>query len=178
MLLVFVVVVAKGGDSSAPSLFDLSGTSFDGVTYGIVLAVLGFVGFESAASLGAEARNPHRSIPRAVIGSAVLVGVLYVFASIASVLGFGSVDALTGSAAPVSDLAELYGLRSIVWIVDLGVAASFFAVTIASINAASRVLSRWARRTCCPRHSAGRTAGTRRRTWRSPPSRRSSPWCR
>ena len=140
VLLVFVVVVAKGGDSSAPSLFDLSGTSFDGVTYGIVLAVLGFVGFESAASLGAEARNPHRSIPRAVIGSAVLVGLLYVFASIASVVGFGSVDAFTGSAAPVSDLAERYGLSSIVWIVDLGVAASFFAVAIASINAASRVL--------------------------------------
>lgn len=140
VLLVLVVVVVRGGDSSAPSLFDLSGTSFDSVTYGIVLAVLGFVGFESAASLGAEARNPHRTIPRAVIGSAVLVGVLYVFASISSVMGFGGVDALSSSAAPVSDLAERYGLGSIVWIVDLGVAASFFAVAIASINAASRVL--------------------------------------
>jgi amino acid transporter len=140
VLLVLVVVVARGGDSAAPSMLDLSGTSFDGVTYGIVLAVLGFVGFESAASLGAEARNPHRTIPRAVIGSAVLVGVLYVFASISSVMGFGGVEGLSGSAAPVSDLAERYGLGSIVWIVDLGVAASFFAVAIASINAASRVL--------------------------------------
>jgi amino acid transporter len=140
VLLVLVVVVVRGGDSAAPSLFDLSGTSFDGVTYGIVLAVLGFVGFESAASLGAEARDPHRTIPRAVIGSAVLVGLLYVFASISSVLGFGGVEALSGSAAPVSELAERYGLSSIVWIVDLGVAASFFAVAIASINAAARVL--------------------------------------
>ncbi|WP_448616686.1 APC family permease [Modestobacter sp. URMC 112] len=140
VLLVLAVVVFRGGDSAAPSLFDFSGTSFDGVTYGIVLAVLGFVGFESAASLGAEAKNPHRTIPRAVIGSAVLVGVLYVFASIASVMGFGGTEALSGSAAPVSELAERYGLGSIVWIVDLGVAASFFAVAIASINAASRVL--------------------------------------
>ena len=61
--------------------FTLEGLSFDGVTFGIVLGVLGFVGFESAASLGAEARNPHRTIPRAVLGSAVLVGVLYVFAA-------------------------------------------------------------------------------------------------
>ena len=140
VLFVLVVVVVRGGDSSAPSLFDLSGTSFDAVTYGIVLAVLGFVGFESSASLGAEARNPHRTIPRAVIGSAVLVGVLYVFASISSVMGFGGVEELSGSAAPVSELAERYGLGGIVWIVDLGVAASFFAVAIASINAASRVL--------------------------------------
>jgi len=140
VLLVLVVVVARGGDSAAPSLFDLSGTSFNGVTYGIVLAVLGFVGFESSASLGAEARDPHRTIPRAVIGSAVLVGLLYVFASISSVLGFGDVAALSKSAAPVSDLAEKYGLGGIVWLVDVGVAASFFAVAIASINAASRVL--------------------------------------
>ena len=139
-LLVLAVVVFRGGDSAAPSLFDFSGTSFDGVTYGIVLAVLGFVGFESAASLGAEAKNPHRTIPRAVIGSAVLVGVLYVFAAISSVMGFGGTEGLSSSADPVSELAERYGLGSIVWIVALGVAASFFAVAIASINAASRVL--------------------------------------
>src|SRR3954451_24139556 len=138
VLVVLLTVVVKNGFDS--SQFKFQSFEFNGVTFGIVLAVLGFVGFESAASLGAEARNPHRSIPRAVIGSAVLVGVLYVFASIASVLGFGSVDACTGSAAPVSDLAEKYGLGGIVWLVDVGVAASFFAVTIASINAASRVL--------------------------------------
>jgi amino acid transporter len=98
VLLVLVVVVARNGLTAGPSQLDLSGTSFDGVTFGIVLAVLGFVGFESAASLGAEARNPHRTIPRAVIGSAVLVGVLYVFATYASVLGFGGTTELSESA--------------------------------------------------------------------------------
>ncbi|SNS36616.1 amino acid/polyamine/organocation transporter, APC superfamily [Geodermatophilus pulveris] len=140
VLLVLVVVVVRGGDGAAPSQFDLSGTSFDGVTYGIVLAVLGFVGFESAASLGAEARDPHRTIPRAVVGSAVLVGLLYVFATYASVLGFGGTEGLSGSAAPVSELAAQNGLGGVTWLVDLGVTASFFAVAIASINAASRVL--------------------------------------
>jgi amino acid transporter len=140
VLFVLVVVVARGGDSSAPSQFDLSGLTSDGVTFGIVLAVLGFVGFESAASLGAEARDPHRTIPRAVIGSAVLVGVLYVFATYASVLGFGGTEALSASAAPISDLAAQNGLGGVTWLVDLGVTASFFAVAIASINAAARVL--------------------------------------
>jgi amino acid transporter len=140
VLFVLVVVVARGGDSSAPSQFDLSGLTSDGVTFGIVLAVLGFVGFESAASLGAGARDPHRTIPRAVIGSAVLVGVLYVFATYASVLGFGGTEALSASAAPISDLAAQNGLGGVTWLVDLGVTASFFAVAIASINAAARVL--------------------------------------
>jgi amino acid transporter len=140
VLVVLVVVVARNGIDSGPSQFSVDGLSFDGVTFGIVLAVLGFVGFESAASLGAEARNPHRTIPRAVVGSAVLVGVLYVFATYASVLGFDGAEALSGSAAPISDLAARNGLGSVTWIVDLGVTASFFAVIIASINAASRVL--------------------------------------
>jgi amino acid transporter len=140
VLVVLVVVLARNGISSGSSQFSLDGVTFDGATFGIVLAVLGFVGFESAASLGAEARNPHRTIPRAVIGSAVLVGVLYVFASYASVVGFGSAEGLGGSAAPISDLAEQNGLGGVRWFVDLGVTASFFAVIIASINAASRVL--------------------------------------
>ena len=140
VLVVLVTVLIRNGVSAGSDQFTLEGATFDGVTFGIVLAVLGFVGFESAASLGAEARNPHRTIPRAVLGSAVLVGVLYVFATYAEVLGFGGPEGLAASGAPISELADSNGLSGIKWIVDLGVTASFFAVVIACINAASRVL--------------------------------------
>ncbi len=140
VLIVFVVVVVQNGPSFDTSQLQLEGATFDGVTFGIVLAVLGFVGFESAASLGAEAKNPHRTIPRAVLGSAVLVGLMYIFATYASVLGFGSAESLGLSAAPVSDLATDVGMDAFTPVIDLGVTASFFAVSIASINAASRVL--------------------------------------
>jgi amino acid transporter len=140
VLLVLIVVLARNGFSVDTSQFRLDGVTLDGVTFGIVLATLGFVGFESAASLGAEARNPHRAIPRAVLGSAVLVGLLYIFASYSAVLGFGGADALAASGAPISDLATANGLGGVTWLIDLGVTASFFAVVIASINAAARVL--------------------------------------
>ena len=136
--IVIVTVLVKQGISTEQ--FSLSGLSFDGVTFGIVLAVLGFVGFESAASLGAEARNPHRTIPRAVLGSAGIVGVLYIVAAYTMVLGFNGPDGLTQSAAPMTDLADRYGLSSVAWLIDLGITASFFAVTIACINASSRIL--------------------------------------
>ncbi|MCW2676545.1 MAG: Amino acid permease [Modestobacter sp.] len=140
VLLVLVVVLVRHGFAVDTSQFRLDGVTFDGVTFGIVLAVLGFVGFESAASLGAEARNPHRAIPRAVLGSAVLVGLLYIFASYSSVLGFNGPEGLSSSAAPISDLASTNGLSGVTWLIDIGVTASFFAVIIASINAAARVL--------------------------------------
>jgi amino acid transporter len=142
VLVVLIAVLVKhgAGSGAGSSQLKLTGASFNGITFGIVLATLGFVGFESSASLGAEARNPHRAIPRAVLGSAVLVGVLYVFAAYTSVLGFGGPDKLAASAAPITDLAQASGLGDFSYVVDLGVAASFFAVSIASINAASRVL--------------------------------------
>jgi len=105
----------------------------------VVLAALGFVGFESAAALGAEAKDPHRAIPRAVLTSAVVVGVLYLFAAYVSILGLGA-DTLGSSGAPMDDLAQTIGLSGFRYVIDLGVAASFFAVIIASINAAARIL--------------------------------------
>lgn len=140
VLIVFIVVVVQNGLSFDTTQLRLEGATFDGVTFGIVLAVLGFVGFESAASLGAEAQNPHRAIPRAVVGSALLVGIMYIFATYASILGFGSAEALGLSGAPVSELATDVGMDAFNPVVDLGVTASFFAVIIASINAASRVV--------------------------------------
>lgn len=140
VLVVLIVVLVRNGFSVDTSQIHLDGVTFDGVTFGIVLAVLGFVGFESSACLGAEARNPHRAIPRAVLGSAVLVGLLFIFSAYTSVLGFGGPDGLAKSDAPVSDLATQNGLGSVTWVIDLGITASFFAVIIASINASSRVL--------------------------------------
>ena len=59
------------------------------LTAGIVLAVLSFIGFETAATLGEETRNPHRNIPRAVFGSMIVVGVFYVLMAYAATVGYG-----------------------------------------------------------------------------------------
>src|SRR5580658_11268406 len=52
----------------------LRGVTGSGLRLGLVLALFSFVGFESATTLGSEARNPLQSIPRAVIQSAILAG--------------------------------------------------------------------------------------------------------
>ena len=50
----------------------LRGMTGGGLRLGLVLALFSFVGFESATTLGAEARNPLKTIPRAVMQSAIL----------------------------------------------------------------------------------------------------------
>ena len=117
----------------------LTSAPSNGITFGVVLATLGFVGFESSAALGAEAKDPARAIPRAVLTSALFVGVMYILAAYATIKGLGA-EALGKSAAPMDDLAKVAGLSPFRYVIDLGVMLSFFAVIIASINAGSRVL--------------------------------------
>lgn len=49
-----------------------TGTMPGGVLMGVVLVIFGFSGFESSTSLGQEAKDPLRTIPRSVIQSVVV----------------------------------------------------------------------------------------------------------
>lgn len=138
ILVVIGAVLVTFGTPLAP--LRPEGLGIDGVTGGMVLAILGYVGFESAACMGTEARSAQKTIPRAVLGSALIAGVLYLASGYAQLVGFGSGEALTASSAPLNDLADAAGVSPLGYLVDLGAAASFFACVTGSLNAASRLL--------------------------------------
>src|SRR6266480_1934679 len=85
---------------------------WNGVFRGMVFAILAFIGFEAAAPLGEEAKHPRRAIPRAVVGSALLIGLFYVLAAYAWVFGAGGVDKFVqvagSSADPWRELAKVF----------------------------------------------------------------------
>ena len=56
---------------------------------GMIFCLLAFIGFEAAVPLGEETREPRRTIPRAVIWSAIVVGLFYVFNYYAATVFFG-----------------------------------------------------------------------------------------
>lgn len=56
---------------------------------GMIFCLLAFIGFEAAAPLGEETAEPRRTIPRAVVWSAVLVGLFYVYNYYAATVFFG-----------------------------------------------------------------------------------------
>jgi amino acid transporter len=91
--------------------FRLRGTSVSGMRLGMVLALFSFVGFESATALGEEARNPLKTIPRAVLQSAIGLGLLFVVCAYAEVLGFRGLNTtLDQSGAPFHILAQQVGV--------------------------------------------------------------------
>jgi amino acid transporter len=117
-----------------------------------VFAILAFIGFEAAAPLGEEARRPRRTIPRAVVGSAIAIGLFYVLCAYAWVFGAGFssfVDQATG-ADPWRNLGKVFWGTG--WIlVFLAICNSIAANSNAAVNAATRVFYSLARNGLAPR---------------------------
>lgn len=83
-------VFADGVTTEALRPFDpTEAPSYTGILFGVLYGVLIFVGFETAANLAEEAKQPKRAIPRAVLLSVALVAIFYVIAAYAQVAGFG-----------------------------------------------------------------------------------------
>lgn len=116
------------------------------VAAGALVALTAYVGFESAATLGVEARMPLRTVPRAIGWTAVVSAALYLLAAVAQVSGFAAIGGdFAASTSPVNDLADAFGLGGWGVVADLGIAASFLACAIGSTTALSRVLFTMAR---------------------------------
>ncbi len=102
------------------SAFDVfTPKSFNDVIFQSTIAILLVVGFESATALAAESKNPKRDIPRGVILSLLIQGVVFYFFEYfaanfvigdyyknASGTGFAAAGA---SGAPIGDIAQLIG---------------------------------------------------------------------
>jgi amino acid transporter len=139
--IVIATLLFRHGFHLDRSQFQLRTLSPRGIGLGVMLAIFSFVGFESATTLGSEARKPLRSIPRAVVQSALLAGVFFVLCCYGEVLGFHkSATTLGDSAAPLHFLSAQAGIPALGPIIDIGVLVSMFAATLACVIAGSRVL--------------------------------------
>ncbi|MGA2205682.1 MAG: APC family permease [Terracidiphilus sp.] len=125
--------------------FRLRGASFSSLGPALVLSIFSFVGFESATTLGGEVREPLRTIPRAVLQSALLAGVFFMLCAYSEVLGFrGQSGALSSSTSPLHLLAAKAGVSPLGVAIDCGAFISMFACVLACATAAARVLLRMA----------------------------------
>src|SRR5581483_308462 len=114
LLLLAAVIVGKGGaGGNTLAVFSpgAAGVTWPLVLGGMAFGILSFTGFETAAVLGEETRNPRRSIPWAVLGSVVVGGLFYVVVTYATAVGYCAREATTAwprSAAGLAALADRY----------------------------------------------------------------------
>lgn len=113
-----------------------------GVFAGSVYSLLAFAGFEAAAPLAEEARDPKRTVRFAILGSTLIIGLIYVFTTYAAEVAAGP-----------SHFASFAGAGAESWI---GLSRSFFGIfwvlvflailnsTIGNANAGTSVSTRMA----------------------------------
>src|SRR6202034_4304330 len=145
----------SGGPALHLSVFSPApGTSFGTVFKGAIFGFLAFAGFEAAATLGEETRQPRRNIPRAILGVVLLGGVFFVFVTAVEVMGFGTgtkgITAFVGSGSLLGDLSRIYVGSPLGDIITAGTAVSAFACALASTVGATRLLYAFGRDGFCP----------------------------
>ena len=159
VLAVFFVVHAGGHNTL--SVFSTKYTppghrGITGVIAGSVYSILAFGGFEGAAPLAEEAKNPRRTIQRAVLLATILIGVLYIFTTYAVDVAFGPAKFATfstsGAASWEGMARSLYG---IFWFfVFLAIVNSTIANANAGVNVSSRTAYAMGRIAAFPRFLA------------------------
>ncbi|MGH9036892.1 MAG: APC family permease [Acidimicrobiia bacterium] len=168
LLLLAAIIIAKGGahgntlDAFRPGA---AGVSWPLILGGLAFGIFSFMGFETAASLAEESRNPRRDIPAAVIGAVVVVGIFYVIVTYATSIGYGVREATTAwpeSAGGLAALTRRYAPYLGAWVLLAGGLAGLFS-GLATHNVMTRVLYVMGREGVLPR-----AVGTTHRVHQTP----------
>jgi amino acid transporter len=152
ILIVSVIILFKLITGTAPngntvdfSVFTVpSGTGLSAVFLGVVFGFLSFAGFEAAATLGEEAQEPRRDIPRAILGVAIFGGLYFIFVTAVEVMGFGTdakgVKEFIASGSLLGDLGSQFVAGWVGELITIGAAVSAFGCALACVVGATRLL--------------------------------------
>lgn len=83
------VLIRHGAHALPSASFTPTTVLSSGIGISLMFALISFVGFESAAQYGEEARDPKRSVPLATYGAVILIALFYTLTSWAAVGAIG-----------------------------------------------------------------------------------------
>jgi amino acid transporter len=127
-----------------PNAFHLNSAFFFGLGAGMLISSYDYWGYYNVCFLGAEVRDPQRTIPRAVLGSIAIVATLYILMNISvlGVLPWREMTRATDSHARMFTMAfmmeRLYGHTAAAVLVIL-IALAAFASVVALLLGYSRI---------------------------------------
>jgi len=140
-----VASLHTGNLSAAPHSYSTSGIFTALPAAGIVFS---FLGFRTAIELAGESKDPHRTMPFAVIGSVLLAALVYIGLEVAFVLsvspsslanGWSQLN-FAGSAGPFAGLAATFGLTWLAAILYIDAYVSPSGTGLMFFTGGSRVL--------------------------------------
>jgi amino acid transporter len=156
----FENVTSRGTTAGVSNYYAIGG----GLMAGMIVGLTTLVGFDSAANLAEEAKDPFRSVPRAIVASVVAAGVLGLLFLIALTVAIKDISAVSASGSPVAAIirSQLGPVAERILLVGIGLA--MFGAGMVTMTAASRQAFAMARDRRFPAHRLMRRVNARTQT--------------
>ena len=153
-------LTSRGVAVGDPNYFAIGG----GLMAGMIMGLTTLVGFDSAANLAEEAKDPFRSVPRAIVASVVAAGVLGLVFLIALTVAIKDVPAVSASGSPVAAIIRSQLGPVVERILLAGLAFAMFGAGMVVMAACSRQVFAMARDSRFPAHALMRKVNPRTQT--------------
>ncbi len=143
VLVLFIAVGITGWNTD--NLAEFSPFGFTGITAAAGVIFFSYIGLDAVSTAGDEVRNPHRTLPLAIIIALVTVTGLYILTTMVAVSA-QPYDQFEGQEAGLSQILE--NIVGATWpgtVVAAGAVISIFSVTLVVIYGQTRILFTMAR---------------------------------
>jgi len=132
-------VLQNPGVSLLQPLYD-AGLTFPGLLAGAAMLALSFLGFDAISTLSEEARDPQRTVPRAIILTTIIGGLIFTVVAYVSTLVIPNVADLENPDAAANQIMEVAAGRWLELFFLIAYIAGCIAAALASQASVSRIL--------------------------------------
>lgn len=153
-------LTSRGITEGAPNYF-----AFGGGLMAVMIVGLGtLVGFDSAANMAEEAKDPFRSVPRAIVGSVAAASVLGLLFLIALTIAIDDIPRVSAAGSPVAMIMrdQLGTVTERIFLVAIAIA--FFGGGMVTLTSCSRMIFAMSRDDRFPAHRLMRRVNSRTQT--------------
>ena len=134
-------LVSEGLASGSTNYFALGG----GLMGALIMGLSTLIGFDAAANMAEEAKNPLRDVPRAIVGSVVTAAVLGMLLVIALTVAIRDMHAASTSNSAVAEIMRQQFGPGLERPFLLVIAIAFFGAAVVTMAATSRMIFAMAR---------------------------------
>jgi amino acid transporter len=153
-------LTSRGITADAPNYFAIGG----GLTAGMIMGLTTLVGFDSAANLAEEAKDPFRSVPRAIVSSVVASAVLGLLFVVTLTLAMKDIARVSTSGSPVASIIRDQLVPVMERILLVGIVFAMFGAGMVMMASCSRMAFAMARDSRFPAHTLVRRVNPRTQT--------------
>ena len=103
--LALIIIIGITYDAPEPIDYFEAPNGITGIVFAFVLIFFAFIGFEDMANVAEEVKRPKKTLPRAIILSVIITGIIYILVAL-SVVRVVNWEELGLSLAPLADVAN------------------------------------------------------------------------